>query len=414
MSNNTFKIENIKTVLRTVSTDLIQECFENKKLFQDINFKDEKNKLKKDFVDFVIEKIESIETISIRNKIKYDLHRVFVMGNEKAIMPFIRRRNSIGEQIVSLIKSTNNNYEKSFILFLNCEADFDDFYLIHQAENYNSKWWDIRSDYSSNNVELNDDLVDDVVKEAEKYLINENRAKKYCKKVITIADKEYIFAFYEDFPVPTMEIKDGIGLEMKFLNPVNDIVFMYDKKHKFVNICAKDATIRKNMHKLFAKTVFKKEDIPEEQVKNEICDTVFAFEQMANDGNIHFEIDDKSNIIKVVPILIKLQMKEDNSMMELKAGKKNGEYCDLYNSLKNWMMLESASKNTIAPEDVNVLWIKFVIYYRDSFNKDSVETKEVKITNGNKISSLGDEDIDFEIIDCFKDSRIIKIGSDDK
>ncbi|MDD2840700.1 MAG: hypothetical protein PHY80_06355 [Rickettsiales bacterium] len=90
----------------------------------------------------------------------------------------------------------------------------------------------------------------------------------------------------------------------------------------------------------------------------------------------------------------------------------NGQYENIYDGLSELMMLETKSKNTISPEDVKVSWVRFVVYYEDRYSKNNhILSKRVTITNGNKISGLEQEDVDFEIIECFKKSGVLKINS---
>ncbi len=405
MKIKSFKEANIRTVYKNASPELLRRFFNENhgwNLEEDYA-KDKKSGVTK-FVDYLMERTESEPTQSTKNKIKSDLQKVFVMRGEKAILGLIREANQLNSEVVNLIREAENNFDQALILLLNDKKSFDDFYLVYDSNHSGKRWWDARNDYvSEENQEISDDALKQITTKAKAYLESENKGKKYCERRVSFVDQEYIFAFYEDSPHEQLEIKDG-ELEISFSNPVDKVVFFYDKKHKFVKVLGGDQVIRSAMHKIFAKEVFNEEKIEEEQVKNEIYNIAHAFEQLITNKSINFEISAKSTIKNIAPSLVKLRIKNTGESIEIDAGKKNESFNDLHQSLAKFIAVDQASNNEIAVEDLEALWMEFAVSYQDG---EKLATKKVSISNRNKISNIGEEDVDFEILDCFKSAGIL-------
>jgi|GEM_PF-2668621 len=405
MKTKSFKEENIRTVLKNASPELLLKFFnENHSWKLGKDYAKDKKKAVGKFVDSLVEKIETTEPQTAKNRIKSDLQKVFVMRSEKAILALIREASRLKADVVSLIREAENNFDQALILLLNDKKSFDDFYLVYDSNHSGKRWWDARNDYvSEENQEISDDALKQITTKAKAYLESENKGKKYCERRVSFIDQEYIFAFYEDSPHEQLEIKDG-ELEISFSNPVDKVVFFYDKKHKFVKVLGGDQVIRSAMHKIFAKEVFNEEKIEEEQVKNEIYNIAHAFEQLITNKSINFEISTKSTIKNITPSLVKLRIKNTRESIEIDAGKKNESFNDLHQSLAKFIAVDQASHNEIAVEDLEALWMEFTVSYQDG---EKLATKKVSISNRNKISNIGEEDVDFEILNCFKSAGIL-------
>ena len=97
-------------------------------------------------------------------------------------------------------------------------------------------------------------------------------------------------------------------------------------------------------------------------------------------------------------------IKNTGESIEIDAGKKNEALNDLHQSLVKFITVDQASNNEIAVEDLEVSWMEFAVSCQDG---DKLATKKVSISNRNKISNIGEEDVDFEILDCFKSAGIL-------
>lgn len=405
-----FKEENIRTVLKNSSPELLRQYFNGHNWELDEDYAKNKKKSVSEFVDSLFNRVEAIPAQTEKNRIKSDLQKVFVMRNEKAILGVIREARQINPDIAKLVEETKNNFDQSLILFLNDKKSFDEFYLVYDSGHFGKRWWDARNDYvSEENQEISDDALKQITAKAKAYLESENKGRKYCEKRVSFIDQEYIFAFFEDSPHEQLEIKDG-ELEISFSNPVDKVVFLYDKKHKFVKVLGGDRVIRTAMHKIFAKEVFNEERIEEEQVKNEIYNIAHAFEQLIANKSINFEIGAKSTIKNILPSLVKLRIKNTGETIEIDAGKKGESFNDLNQSLAKFIAVDHASSNEIDIEDLEVLWMEFAVSYQDG---EKLATKKIRISNRNKISNIGEEDVDFEILDCLKSAGILTAKESD-
>lgn len=406
--SKSFKEENIRTVLKNTSPELLRQYFNGRNWGLEEDYAKNKKKAVGEFVDYLFNRIESVPAQTEKNRIKSDLQKVFVMRNEKAILGLIREANQLNIEIVNLIRETKNNFDQAFILLLNDKKSFDDFYLVYDSNCARKNWWEARNDYiAEEDHEISEEVFKKITGLAKQYLESENKGKKYCERRISFAQQEYIFAFYEDSPHEQLEIVDG-ELEINFSNPVDKVVFLYDKKHKFVKVFGADKMIRQKMHKIFAKEVFDKEEIVEEQLKNEIYDIAHSFNQLITNGAINFEIGE-GLVESIDPSLIKLRLKNGTSI-EIDAGKSSGEPNNLCDALKKFIAIDDASENEIAPEDIEPLWMEFAVSYRDN---EKLSNKSIRISNRNKISSIGEEDVDVEILDCFRNAGILKAKNND-
>jgi hypothetical protein len=407
---NSFTQENLKSLFSNSSPHLLQQYFHNKNLLKNINFEEEKNQRKKrGFTSFLIEEIEKIIADSERGKIKADLNKIYLMREKQAIQNFLRD-GSLKEETIHKAKEENNNLDKALVLFLEDQANFEDFYLVYDVVNYGKKWWNTRNDYVDEDQEITEEIKNNLVNEAKKYLEAKNQDGKFCDRTISIGDNEYIFAFYEDLAQEQYQIKDG-ELNTIFSNPVNKVVFLYNKTKKFIKIYGADKHIKEKMHQVAAKIIFNKDEIPQEQEKNEIYDLMRVYDDLINNQSISFKINPNSAIKRIIPISINL-LKPSNGTLEIKSGKMNGEYSNLFDSLRQHIAVDEISKNEVSFDEVEPLWISFIALYQDNFDKNRISSKEFKITNRNNVCNIGEEDIDFEILDCLQDSGIMKIKAD--
>jgi hypothetical protein len=407
---NSFKQENLKSLFNNSSPSLLQQYFNNKSLLGDVDFEEEKESRKRNgFTNFLIEEIEKIIADSERAKIKADLNKIYLMRDNKAIQGFIRD-GSLKEVTISKIKEEDNNFNQSLILFLEEQENFEEFYLVYDVNKNGKKWWNTRNDYVSGDQQITEEISNSLIEEAKKNLEGKNQGGEFCSKRITLGDNEYVFAFYEDLAQEQHKIKDG-ELETTFSNPVNKVVFLYNKTNKFMKIYGADKFIKEKMHKVAAKVIFKKEEIPQEQERNEIYDLRKVYDDLVSNQEVGFKISPNSAIKRIIPISINL-IKPSNDTLEIKSGRMKGEYNNLFDSLGQHIAIDEASKNEISFDEVEPLWINFVAFYQDPFDKNKTATKEFKITNKNNICNIGDEDIDFEILECLQDSGIMKIKED--
>ena len=406
---NSFKQENLKSLFNNSSPNLLQQYFNNKSLLSDVDFEEEKEARKKNgFTNFLIEEIEKIIIDSEKGKIKADLNKIYLMRDNKAILGFIRD-GSLKEATIKKIKEEENNFNQSLILFLEEQENFEEFYLIYDVNKNGKKWWNTRNDYVSGDQEITEEISNNLIKEAKKYLEGKNQGSEFCSKRITLGGNEYVFAFYEDLAQEQHKIKDG-ELKTTFSNPVNKVVFLYNKTNKFIKIYGADKFIKEKMHKVAAKVIFKKEEISQEQERNEIYDLRKVYNDLVSNQEVSFKISPNSAIKRIIPISINL-LKSSNDTLEIKSGKMKGEYNNLFDNLGQHIAIDEASKNEISFDEVEPLWINFVIFYQDLFDKNKISSKEFKITNKNNICNIGDEDIDFEILECLQDSGIMKTKS---
>lgn len=285
---NSFKQENLKSLFNNSSPNLLQQYFNNNNLLSDFDFEEEKKARKKNgFTNFLIEEIEKITSYSYNEiaKIRADLNKIYLMRDNKAIQGFIRD-GSLKEATISKIKEEDNNFNQSLILFLEEQENFEEFYLVYDVNKNGKKWWNTRNDYVSGDQEITEEISNNLIKEAKKYLEGKNQGGEFCSKRITLGDNEYVFAFYEDLAQERHKIKDG-ELETTFSNPVNKVVFLYNKTNKFMKIYGADKFIKEKMHKVAAKVIFKKEEISQEQERNEIYDLRKVYNDLVKIGRAH-------------------------------------------------------------------------------------------------------------------------------
>jgi len=192
-----------------------------------------------------------------------------------------------------------------------------------------------------------------------------------------------------------------------FSDSVGKAVFLYDKKNGIVKTYGEDNAIRNKMHKSFAKEVFKKPDIEEEQPKNDVYDLSFTFDQLVSNKKINFDTAG-TKIEIITPISVKVRVKSSGQMLDIVAGEANNQLNDLYEAIAMFSATDATSQNKVGIDELEPLWMEFLVKYPDPFDSKRQADSKIKITCKNKISGLGENEIDFEIMDCLRVAGILK------
>ena len=399
-----FKQDNLKSLFRSASPKNLQEYFNRKGLLKELDFEKEKvDKKANGFVEFLIDVIEQIQSSKSKGEIKSELNKVFLMRDKKSLTRFIRE-GELKKETLEKIKEVNN-FDQSLILFLEEEKRFEEFYFVYGVSS-KSHWGNARTDYVAKNQDLGSEVIDNLVEDVKNSLKQENKGSELVKKVVELGDKLYIFAFYQDSIQEMEKIEDG-DIKTFFSDSVGKAVFLYDKKNGIVKTYGEDNAIRNKMHKSFAKEVFKQLDIEEEQPKNDVYDLGFAFDQLTSNKKINFDVSG-TKIEEITPVSVRVKVKNRGQILDILVGERNNQPNDLYESLAMFFASDAVSQNEVGIEELEPLWMEFTVKYPDPFDNKRKAKSNVKITCKNKISGLGENEIDFEIMDCLRAAGILK------
>ena len=257
-------------------------------------------------------------------------------------------------------------------------------------------------------------MVQKLFDEIKTRLLNEGMGKKYDIHKKSFGGKEQIVIFYQDLPEEKPEMHKN-KIDMVVSRPINKIVFLYDKRRRFVKTFNEDEQVRIIAHQAFAKVIFGKNQIAKDQPKNKICKLDAALGQLVSRGEIIFLIKPNLNVTKIIPIATTVKMINGSCGAKIFSQKKDGRYSKLKDSIGNFLALDDSSSNSAKLNSILMSEIEFLIEYRDYCSKKTYRTKRIAMTSKNSISNLGEEDVDFEVLDCFREAQILEIGvNDDK
>lgn len=219
--------------------------------------------------------------------------------------------------------------------------------------------------------------------------------------------KEQIVIFYQDLPEEKPELQKK-KIDMRVSRPIKKIVFLYDKRRGFVKTFNEDENVRIEAHRIFARVVFSRQSISSSQPLNHICKLDKALEQIIKRGEIVFTIPAALNVSKIT--LISATFKDADSVVIVASRRKKTGYTNLRKNLAKFFKLDEESGNVVPITNVTMTQIEFSIEYRDFFSKQTYRTKRIALNNKNSISNLSEEDVDFEILDCFRGAEILEIS----
>jgi hypothetical protein len=398
--------DEIRKVLRGTAPSILKEYFDGRKLFQDVDLIKEEEKGLLKFITLMFEKIQNLQPEKLREEVKSDLHRIYVMQNSKSLLPVIRELKNVEDQIIEFIDDSEKAYDQTFTLFLKNNECFTSHYLVHGDGKAYKRWWSVRTDYVQKDFDLSEDLVKKLFSEAKRHLLSEGMGKHYHMHRKPFGSKEQIVIFYQHLLEEKPELQNK-KIDMRFSRPIKKIVFLYDKKRGFVKTFNEDE-VRIEAHRLFARIIFGKETIPSGQPQNRVCKLDKALEQLVSRGEILFVIPQNLNISKIT--LISAVFMDSEVVLKLSSRRNKAIYTSLKKNLERFFKLDESSENAVQINALRMTEIEFRVDYRDFFSKKTYRSKRIAMSSKNSISNLSEEDVDFEILDCFRGAGILEIG----
>ncbi len=403
-----FFSDEIKKVLKGTSLSILKEYFDGRKLFLDLDFAKAEKKVS-EFTTILFEKIQKLEPEKLRKSIELDLHQIYTMRDGKFLLPVIRELKLANDEIIEFIEDSAKTYDQTFILFLKDEDCFRNNYLAYGDGKVHKNWWNIRTDYVEKDCDISDKLAQELLAEVKRHLLGEGMGKYYVCNKKSFGNKEQIVIFYQNLPEEKLELQNKT-IDIKVARPISKIVFLYDKKRRFVKTFSEDEEIRIAAHRAFAKIIFGKEKISKDQPKNKVCRLDTALEKLVNIGSINFTIPPSFNITKIYAVAATFSMVGGDCIMNICSKRKNKRYTNLKDNMGKFLKIDESSANKIAVSDIIMSKIEFTIEYRDYCSKKTYLTKRVAMTDKNAISNISEEDVDFEILDCLREAQILEIG----
>ncbi|MBU6339163.1 MAG: hypothetical protein KGQ36_04225 [Rickettsiales bacterium] len=399
--------EEITKVLRGTSIQILKEYFDGHKLFLDIDFQEESKKGIGKIVELLFDKIHKIEPEKLREDVRTDLHRIYNMQNGKYLLPVIRELKNVGGETVKFIEDFEKPYDYAFILFLKDPDCFRNHYLVYGDGKSYKRWWSVRTDYVQKDKELPDELVRKLFAEVKNHLLGEGMGKHYDYHRKAFGGKEQVVIFYQDLPEEKPELQNK-KIDMKVSRPIKKIVFLYDKKRNFVKVFSEDESVRIKAHRIFAKVVFNRDQIPSSQPLNRVCRLDKALDQIIEKGEIIFETSPSLNISKIT--VVSAAFMDSKAVFRIASRRTKSIYSNIRSNLSKCFKIDEVSENLLPIRNLKMTEIEFYIEYKDFIGKQLYKTKRVAMSYKNSISNLSEEDVDFEILDCFRVAGILEIS----
>jgi len=257
------------------------------------------------------------------------------------------------------------------------------------------------------NCDVTKEMVDKLFSEAKNHLLSEGMGKHYHIHRKAFGSKEQIVIFYQDLPEEKPELMKK-KIDMRISRSIKKIVFLYDQKRGFVKTFSEDEGVRVEAHRIFAKIIFGRKSIPSSQPLNHVCKLDKALEQIIKRGEILFVIDPALNVSKIT--LVAASFMDFDGVFRIASRKKRGTYTNLRKNLVKCFKLDEASANEVSISNLSMTEVEFLVEYRDFFSKQTYRSKRISMSSKNSISSLSEEDVDFEILDCFRGAEILEIS----
>lgn len=399
--------DEVRKVLKGTSLELLKEYFDSNKLLQNVDFDKEREKGLNKFVNFLLDKIKDLEPKSLSKEVNKEIHRIYSMKSGKYLMPALRELKNIKDYKINFDEVSKKPYDLTFNLFLKDKERFRNIYLSFGDGKNHKTWQSIRTDYVEKGKNLSNQMVEELFLHIKNHLLGEGMGSHYDINRSSFGGKEQIVIFYQGIPEEKPEIANK-RIDMSISRSITKIVFLYDKNRAFVSVLNEDKNVRKEAHKIFAKVVFEKDSIPSSQSSNMVCKLDNAFKQIKEKGEIIFEIPYHMNVKKITAI--SASFLTPKSRVNITSLNKKYGYSNIRENISDCIRIDANSKNTILIENVKMTDITFNVEYNDYFSNTEFKTRKVTMSMRNSITNIDKEDVDFEILDCFREAGILQIN----
>lgn len=200
------------------------------------------------------------------------------------------------------------------------------------ADNVSPSYWRKRNNLPKLPPNVEEEDIQALASDISKFFYHkEGRGKNCIVEPFRRNDKEYFFAYPEDFAQSTVEWVNG-ALKSQAHNPAFEIVFVYSEADGSLDIYApKNTKAIPELQAIFSKNILKLETLSE----NEIDTRVYDLSPVVED-NFTFAFEPTSGISSVIVTRLRVTLKQGNKnriTLEADAHKDNNAVFSLLESL---------------------------------------------------------------------------------
>ena len=177
--------------------------------------------------------------------------------------------------------------------------------LFLHADNVSTSYWKKRNDLPHVPPDVEEIAIQDLADAISAYFHKAEGRGRNCKvEVYRRHNKEYFFAYPEDFGLSTVEWI-GNSLKNRARHPAFEIIFVYCESEGSLDIYApKNTKAVPELQKIFAKTILHVDTLPDGTIDNRVYD----LNPMA-DSEFQFQVEPESGIERIDVIQLRLTLK---------------------------------------------------------------------------------------------------------
>ena len=287
--------------LRRTPTEFLEKYFNSKKLELNIDFK----KLGKSQETIIFEAIKALIDEQQR-LVEADFQNINAMACEGGIAALIDEANYHDDfKCTESISAIDGFHAKALWAFLERNDYWRAATMFLHADNVCASYWKKRDDLPQSTPLVEKQYIAEFEKAISDFFYRkEGRGRNYQVEVYRRYNKEYSFAYPEDFGQSEVEWVSS-KLKTRAYHPAFEIIFVYCQDENSLDIYApKNNKALAELQKIFAQTILKLSDF-NETVPDK---PVYNLEPMI-DPNFEFTIEPNSGITDVVINKLRLTFK---------------------------------------------------------------------------------------------------------
>lgn len=177
--------------------------------------------------------------------------------------------------------------------------------LFLHADNVSTSYWKKRNDLPHLPPDVEDIAIQDLADAISAYFHKAEGRGRDCKaEVYRRHNKEYFFAYPEDFGLSTVEWV-GKSLKNRARHPAFEIIFVYCESEGSLDIFApKNTKAVPELQKIFAKTILHVDTLPDGTIDKRVYDL-----NPLADSEFQFQVEPESGIERIDVIQLRLTLK---------------------------------------------------------------------------------------------------------
>jgi len=291
-----------KQFFRRVPHSLLHDYFKEKTIDLDIDFSELKGKdVHRLFSAFIGLTPELQSTIEAEFQ---DVNALACEGGITALVDEAGFHND--DAFVEEIAAIEGFHAKAMWAFLNKPIYWRGAAMFLHADNVSPSFWKKRNDLPRLPPQVEDEDIQALAKAISAYFKKEGRGKNCTVEPYRRNQKEYFFAYPEDFAQSTVEWV-GSTLKSQAHHPAFEIIFVYCEAEGSLDIYApKNSKAIADLQVMFAKNILKLETL----AKGAINMRVYELTPVVDD-DFEFKVEPASGIVSVLVTKLRVTLKHD-------------------------------------------------------------------------------------------------------